>query len=67
MLVSVKILSFALLQEHAPELLHNVALATTQSLQLSSFIEFSYPRPLQVQCVLNSLYLQLGDRALQYV
>lgn len=30
-------------------LLHKVAEATTKKLQLSSFVEFSYPRPQQVQ------------------
>ena len=32
-------------------LLHNVAVATTESVQLSSFVEFSYPRPHQVHCI----------------
>ena len=36
-------------QERAPGLLHNVAVATTENVQLSSFVEFSYSRPLQVQ------------------
>ena len=46
--VHISCVTYPSMQEHAPVLLYNVAVTTTQTVLLSSFIEFSYPRPVQV-------------------